>query len=220
MLIRGGPGRNYRLKNSKLEAGQRELNAVIIMPSFLQGIQMDVTGNWFPLHDPDQMKIPTARMIEQGRKVVELSEALDCIHDAQVYRPGDVQRLDDPGPPARGDAADADPRDPRPLREHAGRLPALPAGRHRRSSRSSTRFRGGRRDRRRARTSTWSSTASTSASRRPTSSSAGKYLPLPDDLDARPGTRQRSAAPAPPPPPALPRPPATTPPRRSRRQQP
>ncbi len=42
---------------------------------------MDVTGNWFPLHDPDQMKIPTPRMIEQGRQVVELREALACIHD-------------------------------------------------------------------------------------------------------------------------------------------
>ena len=34
MLLRGGPGRNYQINNSKLEAGQRELTAVIIMPSF------------------------------------------------------------------------------------------------------------------------------------------------------------------------------------------
>ena len=92
-LIKGGQGRDYRVKNSQLEAGQRELNAVIIMPSFLQGIQMDVTGNWFPLHDPDQMMTPTPRMIEQGRKVVELREALNCIHDHKIYRKGDIQRL-------------------------------------------------------------------------------------------------------------------------------
>jgi hypothetical protein len=92
-LLRGGPGRNYQLKNSKLESGQRELSVVVIMPSFLQGIEMDVTGNWFPLHDPDQMKIHTPRMIEQGRQVVELRGSLACIQDQNCYRPGDVQRL-------------------------------------------------------------------------------------------------------------------------------
>ncbi len=92
-LYRGGTGRNYQMNNSKLEAGQRELTAVVIMPSFLHAVNMDVTANWFPLHDPDQMKIPTRRMIEQGRQVVALDEALDTIHDHGPYRPGDVQRL-------------------------------------------------------------------------------------------------------------------------------
>jgi hypothetical protein len=92
-LYRGGPGRNYQMNNSKLEPGQRELSAVVLMPSFLHGVRMDVTGNWFPLHDPDEMEIPTKRMIEQGRKVVELRQALDCIHDQRVYRVDDLQRL-------------------------------------------------------------------------------------------------------------------------------
>jgi hypothetical protein len=92
-LLKGGPGRNYQTNNSKLEAGQRELSAIVVMPSFLQGIQMDVTGNWFRLVDPDRMKTPTPRMIEQGRRVVELREALNCIHDHKTYRAGDIQRL-------------------------------------------------------------------------------------------------------------------------------
>ena len=92
-LISNGPGRNYQIKNSKLEPGQRELTVVIIMPSFLQNVRFDVTGNWFPLVDPDQMKTPTPRMIEQGREVVELREALNCIHDHKTYRKGDIQRL-------------------------------------------------------------------------------------------------------------------------------
>ncbi len=92
-LIRGGPGRDYQIKNSKLEAGQRELSVVVVMPSFLHGVQMDVTGNWFPLHDPDEMEIPTKRMIEQGRKVVALKEALNSVHDQKGYRSGDIQRL-------------------------------------------------------------------------------------------------------------------------------
>ncbi len=92
-LLRGGPPRNYQMSNSKLEAGQRELTVVVVMPSFLHGILLDVTGNWFPLHDPDQMKIPTPRMIEQGRQVMALNEALETMHGQGPYRPGDVQRL-------------------------------------------------------------------------------------------------------------------------------
>lgn len=92
-LYRGGPGRNYQMKNSKLESGQRELTAVVLMPSFLHGIYMDVTGNWFPLHDPDDRTISTKRMIEEGRKVVELRGALNSIHDHGAYRPDDVSRL-------------------------------------------------------------------------------------------------------------------------------
>lgn len=92
-LYRGGPGRNYQMKNSKLESGQRELTAVVLMPSFLHGIYMDVTGNWFPLHDPDDRTISTKRMIEEGRKVVELRQSLNTIDDHGGYRPDDVSRL-------------------------------------------------------------------------------------------------------------------------------
>ena len=92
-LVKGGPGRDYQINNCKLEAGQRELTVIVIMPSFLQSIQMDLTGNWFRLNDPDKMKIATPRMIEQGRRVVELEQALLNIHDHNQYRPNDLQRL-------------------------------------------------------------------------------------------------------------------------------
>ncbi len=92
-LIRNGLGRNYQMKNSKLEAGLRELTAVIIMPSFLERVRFDVTGNWFPLHDPDVMEVPTARMLEQGRKVVELRRSLETAAECESYRPEDLDRL-------------------------------------------------------------------------------------------------------------------------------
>ena len=93
LALRGGPGRNYGLRNSKLEPGQRELTVVVIMPSILQRMRMEVSSNWFPLHDPDEMEIPTARMIEQGRRVVELRDCLGSADICQHYRPGDVQRM-------------------------------------------------------------------------------------------------------------------------------
>ena len=93
MLIRGGPGRNYQMNNSKLESGMRELTAVIIMPSFLERVRFDVTGNWFPLHDPDEMEVPTSRMIEQGRQVLELRRSLETPEICEHYRSDDLDRL-------------------------------------------------------------------------------------------------------------------------------
>jgi hypothetical protein len=92
-LVKGGPGRNYQVRNSKLESGQRELSAVVIIPSFLPAVRMDLTGNWFPLVDPDDMKIPTERMLAQGRKVVALRHALGTAIDCGEYRKNDLERL-------------------------------------------------------------------------------------------------------------------------------
>ena len=52
-----------------------------------------MTGNWFQLHDPDKMQIPTERMMEQSRKVVELSRALENPEICDQYRPDDLDRL-------------------------------------------------------------------------------------------------------------------------------
>ena len=59
LLWRGGPGPNWVLDNSKIEPGLRELTAVVIMPSFVRGMRLDVSGDWFRLHDPDERKLHT-----------------------------------------------------------------------------------------------------------------------------------------------------------------
>jgi len=93
LVWRGGPGRNYGVKNSKLEPGQRELTVVVVMPSFLQRVKFEATGNWFPLHDPDHMKVHTARMVEQGRRMAELRDAYAWARQCGHYREGDLERL-------------------------------------------------------------------------------------------------------------------------------
>ncbi len=92
-ILRGGPGRNYQMKNSKLEAGERELSAVVIMPSILQRVRMEITGNWWRLTDPDETTLNTAHMIEQGRRVVELRQALASACDNGRYREDDLARM-------------------------------------------------------------------------------------------------------------------------------
>ena len=92
-IYRNGPRRNYQIDNSKLEAGQRELTAVVIMPSFLQKVRFDVEGSWFRLHDPDEVKPHTARKLEQGRKLIEVQQAVANVCDSGRYRRDDLDRL-------------------------------------------------------------------------------------------------------------------------------
>lgn len=92
-LLRGGPGRDYQIKNSKLEAGQRELTAIVILPSFLPKLRFEVAGNWFPLTQPDDLVVPTARMVWEGQQVMKLRHAVTHYCDPRETRPGDLQRV-------------------------------------------------------------------------------------------------------------------------------
>lgn len=92
-LISGGPGPDYQIKKSKLEAGQRELTAVLLIPTFLPTLRMNVSANWFKLNDPEHLVFHTKRAMEQGRKVQELRTAVRQICDSQRYRDADVRNL-------------------------------------------------------------------------------------------------------------------------------
>lgn len=119
LLIWGGPGPNYGIKNSKMEPGMRELSAVVVMPSFVRGMRLDVSGDWFRLNDPDERKLHTARTVELGRKINEARSALDVACKCGQYRPEDVERLRIPPASARSDAAPPDSVRERSLREYA-----------------------------------------------------------------------------------------------------
>jgi hypothetical protein len=93
LLLRGGPGPNYVLKNSKIEPGLRELTAVVVMPSFVRGMRLDVATNWFRLHDPDDFKLHTNRTVELGRRINEARNCLASADTCGLYRHEDVERL-------------------------------------------------------------------------------------------------------------------------------
>lgn len=92
-LISGGPGPDYGTRKSKLETGQRELTAVVVIPSFLTRARFLTTGNWFKLTDPEHLVVPTRRMLEQGRQVGDLRGNLGLICDSHRYRPGDMRQI-------------------------------------------------------------------------------------------------------------------------------
>jgi hypothetical protein len=93
LLTRGGPGPNYQIKNAKIEPGQREMTAVVVMPSFVRGLRVDVSSDWFPLHDPDERKVHTARAVELGHKINCARQALASAQSCGLYRAEDIERL-------------------------------------------------------------------------------------------------------------------------------
>ena len=68
------------------------MTAVVVMPSFLNQIRMDVNANWFRLANPDDLRITTARQLEMGRWVKELQQQ-PSVCDSGSYRTDDVSRL-------------------------------------------------------------------------------------------------------------------------------
>lgn len=92
-LISGGPGPDYATRKSKLEPGIRELTMVMTVPTFLTSMRVESAGNWYRLTDPDDLKITSARMIEQGREVMRLRDQLAQACNANQYRPDDVRVL-------------------------------------------------------------------------------------------------------------------------------
>jgi len=92
-LISGGPGPDYQTKKSKLEAGMREITAVILVPTFLPTMRMNIASNWFRLTDPEHLVFHSARAMERGRQVQELRQAALHVCSAQQYREEDVRVL-------------------------------------------------------------------------------------------------------------------------------
>ncbi len=65
-LIHGGPSRDVDLKHRQLEPGGRELLAIVIMPSFVPHVRLDVRSNWFHLTSPEKKEFTTEDSVRLG----------------------------------------------------------------------------------------------------------------------------------------------------------
>ncbi len=93
LVYRGGPGPKYQPNNSKIEPGMRETLAVVVMPSFIRGMRLDIANDWYRLSDPDERKLKTAKAVELGRMINEARDALDQACACGRYRTEDTDRL-------------------------------------------------------------------------------------------------------------------------------
>ncbi len=99
-LLIGGQDRNQMLNTRRLEPGIRECTALVVMPSFVPQVMVDVRTDWFSLakHVPFR---PFNKRKPDHEDSMELSKQLtnlrclqtECMNDAHKYRDGDVYRL-------------------------------------------------------------------------------------------------------------------------------
>jgi hypothetical protein len=99
-LLIGGPDREADLREHKLEPGIRECTALVVMPSFLPQVTVDVRTNWFRLAEHKPIRHFMHRnpgfedSVELSREVAEMRQlARQCSEDSHLYRSGEVFRL-------------------------------------------------------------------------------------------------------------------------------
>ncbi len=89
----GGPTRNQLLHQRRLEPGIRECDAVVIMPSFIPYVSVDVSSNWFSLINPKKKDLNAAYAMRLSHQVKSIETCKASVCDGHCYRDGDVSRL-------------------------------------------------------------------------------------------------------------------------------
>src|SRR5262249_50524310 len=89
-LLVGGYGPGHDLRRRRLENGIRECVALVIMPSFVPYVDLEITGNWFRLADPRCKALNLKQAMRLSRSVQAIRDASQSACDQHRYRPGDV----------------------------------------------------------------------------------------------------------------------------------
>jgi len=96
LLLTGGPGRNYSLKNRLIEPGQRDCYALVVVPNFIPAMRLTSATNFFDLttsHPKQEME--TTDVVHLGRKLQVARNAMQRLCDSSQYRPADLELLND-----------------------------------------------------------------------------------------------------------------------------
>jgi hypothetical protein len=79
--LRGGPTTDGDLMQRQLEPGMRECSAIVVMPSFVPAVRLDVRSHWFSLAHP-------RAVVPDAREAVRLASAVDAIRQVGDCCPG------------------------------------------------------------------------------------------------------------------------------------
>lgn len=89
-----GTSRDYDLKNRKIEPGQRECVAVVLMPSFVPYADFDIRTNWFKLTNPKNSALTMKQTLKLSRAVTAMRNSrANCASCQHLYREGELRRL-------------------------------------------------------------------------------------------------------------------------------
>jgi hypothetical protein len=89
----GGPNTNAMLRNRRLEPGPRECVALVIMPSFVPYVSVDVVSNWFSLAHPKHKIMDHTQAMALSRTVKTLEKCKTNVTDAECYRDEELKRM-------------------------------------------------------------------------------------------------------------------------------
>jgi hypothetical protein len=92
--LRGGPTTAGDLAQRRLEPGQRECTAIVVMPSFVPWVTLDVRTSWFSLAHPGTVEqtMRETMVLSRAVKAMEASAA-ECARCAHLYRDGELPRM-------------------------------------------------------------------------------------------------------------------------------
>jgi hypothetical protein len=89
----GGPNRKALLRQRKIEPGQRECTAVVIMPSFVPYATLETSSHWFNLANPKHRDATCVEAVKLSARVKAIDQCADRVIDANCYRDGELDRL-------------------------------------------------------------------------------------------------------------------------------
>lgn len=89
----GGPSRNALLRQRKLEPGQRECTAIVIMPSFVPYATLETSSTWFKLTNPRSKDMTCVDAVKLSARVKAIENCSPNVIDANCYRDGELERL-------------------------------------------------------------------------------------------------------------------------------
>ncbi|WP_459554696.1 hypothetical protein [Lacunimicrobium album] len=93
-MLYGGLTQDQLLCQRRLEPGQRECTALVIMPSFVPYCTFDMRSNWFKLANPQKKELDLRDGVGISRDIVELRQAsATCVKQAHLYRAEDLNHL-------------------------------------------------------------------------------------------------------------------------------
>lgn len=89
----GGRTKEQLLRDQRLEPGERECVAVVMMPAFVPYVTVDTASNWFALANPKHKSLDTTQAVKLSRAVRAITDAAPAVRDAACYRDGEDGRL-------------------------------------------------------------------------------------------------------------------------------
>ena len=93
MIWSTGPILDYDLNHRKIEPGIRDEEVLVVMPSFVPHLRLDVTTNWERIRRPGLVTRDYEDMIDQGARVQRVKAMAEQVSDQGCYRQGDYELL-------------------------------------------------------------------------------------------------------------------------------